>query len=181
MNKNNYICLPSKNKQLLFENLNNYESDKFIKKDKINDIFFNKNLNTIDTEIKANILKNILSDNEINKLLYDYEIKHLNISLVENIKDKVKYYFDRYSYAYSGYLFSSRFWKIRKNFNLDEYFIFENSINKNLLYDSNTIEFIKNIFDFFKRNIVNYDIKIDKYYDNRNSKFYIFFIFIKVY
>ena len=176
MKKNN-ICLPSKNKQKLFEILNDYDNKKF--NDNKTDILFNKNLNTIDKEIKINILKNLLTDTEINKLLYEYEIKNLNSPIIDNVKDTIKFYFNRYSYTYSGTLFSSRKWKIRKNFNDNDYFIFENTINKNLINDLNTITFITDMYNFFKRNVINYDISIEKYFDDRNSKYYFFFIFVK--
>lgn len=178
----NKFNLPSYKKQKLYNDLNNYENkfknNKFIDSDlnvKLN--LFNQNLNILPFEYKLNNIKSTISNNQINKLILLNELENLNIEIIKDENKIIKYIFDRYTYKASGYLFKSNNWELRAKDK--DYFIYQNIINSDYLYDSNTKEYLNLMFDFFVRNLKNYNVHIDKYFIDRDKIYYIFFIFTK--
>ena len=180
----NKFNLPSYKKQKLYDNLNNYEN-KF-KDNKNNDSnlniesnlnLFNRNLNILPFGYKLNIVKSTISNNQINKLILLNELENLNIEINKDENKMIKYIFDRYTYKASGYLFKSNNWELRAKD--EDYFIYQNIINSDYLYDSNTKEYLNLMFNFFVRNLKNYNVYVDKYFIDRDKIYYIFFIFMK--
>lgn len=178
----NKFNLPSYKKQKLYNDLNNYEN-KF-KNNKIIDSnlkiklnLFNQNLNILPFEYKLNNIKSTISNNQINKLILLNELENLNIEIIKDENKMIKYIFDRYTYKASGYLFKSNNWELRAKD--EDYFIYQNIINSDYLYDSNTKEYLNLMFNFFVRNLKNYNVYVDKYFIDRDKIYYIFFIFIK--
>lgn len=178
----NKFNLPSYKKQKLYNDLNNYENkfkdNKFIDSNlniKLN--LFNQNLNILPFEYKLNNIKSTISNNQINKLILLNELENLNIEIIKDENKIIKYIFDRYTYKASGYLFKSNNWELRAKDK--DYFIYQNIINSDYLYDSNTKEYLNLMFDFFVRNLKNYNVHIDKYFIDRDKIYYIFFIFTK--
>ena len=178
----NKFNLPSYKKQKLYNDLNNYEN-KF-KNNKIIDSnlkiklnLFNQNLNILPFEYKLNNIKSTISNNQINKLILLNELENLNIEIIKDENKMIKYIFDRYTYKASGYLFKSNNWELRAKD--EDYFIYQNIINSDYLYDSNTKEYLNLMFNFFVRNLKNYNVYVDKYFIDRDKIYYIFFSFIK--
>lgn len=170
--KKKYFTLPSKNQQKLFDALDNYDNrfknTKSLETYKIN-------LNVLSVVYKRNLLNSVLSENQINKLILLNELENLKVNI--KTKKDIEYVFNRYMYKAVGSLFKSRKWKLKEK--ADDYLIYQNLINSDNLYDSNTKESLILLFSFFSRNLNNYSVHIDKYFINRDKLFYIFFIFIK--
>lgn len=176
MNNKNFK-LPSKKKQDLYNTLNNYN-------DKINDNkiinTFNLNLSVLSENYKRNLMNKIITNNMINKILLTYELINYNNQFTFNKQEELikflKYCFNRYTYKAYGYLLKSEKWKIKKR--TDKYVVFYNLINEDNFYDSDTKELLNNLFNFFNRNINDYNIYLEKYYLKRDRLYYIFFIFM---
>ena len=173
----NKFNLPSYKKQKLYNDLNNYENKFKDKNNDFNSILFNQNLNILPFDYKLNIIKSTISNNQINKLILLNELENLNIEINKDENKMVKYIFDRYTYKASGYLFKSNNWELRAKD--EDYFIYQNIINSDYLYDSNTKEYLNLMFNFFVRNLKNYNVYVDKYFIDRDKIYYIFFIFTK--
>lgn len=167
-----YFIMPSRNQQKLFDVLDDYNNRfKNIK----NLETYENNLNILSSDYKRKLLNSVISENQINKLLLLNELENLKVD-IKTEKD-IDYVFNRYMYKAVGCLFKSRKWKLKEK--ADDYLIYQNLINSDNLYDSNTKESLILLFSFFSRNLCNYSIHIDKYFINRDNLFYIFFIFIK--
>ena len=173
----NKFNLPSYKKQKLYNDLNNYENKFKDKNNDFNSILFNQNLNILPFDYKLNIIKSTISNNQINKLILLNELENLNIEINKDENKMIKYIFDRYTYKASGYLFKSNNWELRAKD--EDYFIYQNIINSDYLYDSNTKEYLNLMFNFFVRNLKNYNVYVDKYFIDRDKIYYIFFIFTK--
>lgn len=174
--------LPTQKQQQLYETLNNYE-DKFNNQylQQQYQYMFNKNLNMIPTEFKKQVLNSIISNNLINKLLLIYELNYLNLKVelktVEESTKFLNYCFNRYTYKAGGQFFKSPKWEIKKK--QENTIVYYNIINDDYLHDSDTVEFLNLLFNFYNRCILNYSIHMEKYYLNRDNLHYIFFIFVK--
>lgn len=173
----NKFNLPSYKKQKLYNDLNNYENKFKDKNNDFNSILFNQNLNILPFDYKLNIIKSTISNNQINKLILLNELENLNIEINKDENKMIKHIFDRYTYKASGYLFKSNNWELRAKD--EDYFIYQNIINSDYLYDSNTKEYLNLMFNFFVRNLKNYNVYVDKYFIDRDKIYYIFFIFTK--
>ena len=169
----NKFNLPSYKKQKLYNDLNNYENKFKDKNNDFNSILFNQNLNILPFDYKLNIIKSTISNNQINKLILLNELENLNIEINKDENKMIKYIFDRYTYKASGYLFKSNNWELRAKD--EDYFIYQNIINSDYLYDSNTKEYLNLMFNFFVRNLKNYNVYVDKYFIDRDKIYYIFY------
>ena len=170
-------------KHNFYIDLNNYNN----KNNKICLTNIKQNINLLDEKEKNIIINKYLSNNEKNNIILKYELenfktekKYFNLKDFDNL---INYLFKRYFKKVGVNYFEYPIWK---NYNLNyeqinnqEYFIYYNFINNDLLNNSDTLYFLKNIFNLFNNLSNNFKIKIIKFENERDYLTFIYFIFVK--
>ena len=170
-------------KHNFYIDLNNYNN----KNNKICLTNIKQNINLLDDKEKNIIINKYLSNNEKNNIILKYELenfktekKYFNLKDFDNL---INYLFKRYFKKVGGNYFEYPIWKKYilnyEQINNQEYFIYYNFINNDLLNNSDTLYFLKNIFNLFNNLSNNFKIKIIKFENERDYLTFIYFIFVK--
>lgn len=152
----------------------------FIPENKLDTQFVYENLDTLNFLEKANLISNIINEQQVNKLLLNYELKNLDLSYLQKQENKenldislVKGILNRYSLLWENILDEHNWIYYEK----ENRHIFENSINiKYNIKQDQVKEIIRSLTRILNSINNNYKFKFKYIEDDKNACFWVLFV-----